>query len=60
MAEHLARPEIRAGRLVELLSDHTVTDDTAFHLVVLPDRHRVPRIRGFMDFMVGAFKTPDW
>lgn len=60
MAEHLACPEIRNGRLVELLPDFTVDDEVSIHLVFLPDRHRVPRVRRFIDFMVREFKKPNW
>jgi DNA-binding transcriptional LysR family regulator len=59
-AEHLARPAIADGRLVQLLPDHTALDDTAIYAVFLPDRHMVPRIRSFIDFMVDAFRFPDW
>lgn len=60
VAEHLARPALQDGRLVELLPDHTARDDTAIHAVFLPDRHMVPRIRCFIDFMVDAFRSPEW
>ncbi|MDB9840454.1 LysR family transcriptional regulator [Planktomarina temperata] len=59
-AEHLARPAIADGRLVQLLPDHTALDDTAIYAVFLPDRHMVPRIRSFIDFMVDTFRSPDW
>lgn len=60
VAEHLARPAIRAGRLVQLLSDHAPADDTAINAVFLPDRHMVPRIRNFVDTLAEAFRAPDW
>jgi DNA-binding transcriptional LysR family regulator len=60
LAEHLARPAIRDGRLVQLLADQTPVDDSAIHAVFLPERHVVPRIRSFVDFMLEAFRTPDW
>lgn len=60
VAEHLARPAIEDGRLVQLLPDHTAVDDTAIYAVFLPDRHMVPRIRNFINFMVDAFRSPDW
>jgi DNA-binding transcriptional LysR family regulator len=60
VAEHLARPAIKSGRLVQLLPDHTAVDDTAIYAVFLPDRHIVPRIRNFIDFMVETFRDPDW
>ncbi|NNK66562.1 MAG: LysR family transcriptional regulator [Rhodobacteraceae bacterium] len=60
VAEHLARPAIKSGWLVQLLPDHTAVDDTAIYAVFLPDRHIVPRIRNFIDFMVETFRDPDW
>lgn len=59
-AEHLARPAIRAGRLVELLPDHPPADDTAIHAVFLPEREVVPRIRALVDFLAARFRSPDW
>lgn len=59
-AEHLARPAIRDGRLVQLLADHAPADDTAIHAVFLPDRDMVPRIRTLVDFLAGALRNPDW
>lgn len=60
VAEHLARPAIRKGQLMQLLADHEPADDTAIHAVFLPDRDMVPRIRSFIDFVAGAFRMPDW
>lgn len=59
-AEHLARPAIRDGRLVQLLADHAPADDTAIHAVFLPDRDVVPRIRAAIEFFATAFRAPDW
>ncbi|MDW3206391.1 MAG: LysR family transcriptional regulator [Alphaproteobacteria bacterium] len=60
MAEHLARPAIARGDLIQILSDITAMDDGSIHAVFLPDRHMVPRIRNFIDFMVEAYRAPDW
>lgn len=60
VAEHLARPAIRDGRLVALLPDLTPADEGAIHAVFLPERQVVPRIRAFVDFLVAAFRDPDW
>lgn len=60
VAEHLARPAIADGRLVQLLPDHVSMDDTEIYALFLPDRHLVPRIRSFVDFMIEAFRAPDW
>ncbi|GMG81469.1 LysR substrate-binding domain-containing protein [Paralimibaculum aggregatum] len=60
MAEHLARPAIDAGRLVQLLPEQTATDASAIYAVFLPDRSIVPRIRLFIEFMVESFRSPRW
>lgn len=60
VAEHLARPAIADGRLVQLLEPFTETDDQSINAVFLPDRHLVPRIRAFIDFMIEAFRSPLW
>lgn len=60
IAEHLARPAIADGRLVQLLPDHLAVDDTEIYALFLPDRRMAPRIRSFVDFMVEAFRAPDW
>ncbi|MEM1049805.1 MAG: LysR family transcriptional regulator [Pseudomonadota bacterium] len=60
VAEHLARPAIRKGLLVQLLPDYRPADDAAIQAVFLPDREVVPRIRSFVDFLADAFRTPDW
>lgn len=53
--EHLARPAIRAGRLIQLLEHAQPTDDTAINAVFLPERDIVPRIRTIVDFLRGCF-----
>ncbi len=60
MAEHLARPAIREGRLVQVLDRYAPADDGSINAVFLPDRQLVPRIRCFVDFMVEAFRSPGW
>jgi len=60
LAEHLAIPAIRSKALVPLLTEYQVTDDTAIHLVFLPERQLVPRIRAFVDYFSGVFSTPPW
>ena len=60
LAEHLAVPAIRSKALVPLLSDYQAEDDTAIHLLFLPERRLVPRIRSFVDYLVDVFRTPPW
>ncbi|TFY98694.1 LysR family transcriptional regulator [Ramlibacter rhizophilus] len=60
LAEHLATPAIREGRLVPLLTDYQAQDDTAIHALFLPERKLVPRIRAFVDHFAETFETPPW
>jgi DNA-binding transcriptional LysR family regulator len=60
VAEHLARPAIHQGRLIQLLDHLAPADDTAIHAIYLPERDVVPRIRTLVDFLVAAFQAPDW
>jgi DNA-binding transcriptional LysR family regulator len=60
LAAHLALPAIRRGDLVPLLSEYQAKDDTAIHVVYLPERQLVPRIRAFIDYFVEVFREPPW
>lgn len=60
LAEHLAVPAIRDGKLVPLLSDYQAKDDSAIYAIYLPERQLVPRVRAFVDHLVGYFRTPPW
>jgi DNA-binding transcriptional LysR family regulator len=60
LAEHLALPAIRQGKLVPLLSDYQARDDTAIHAVYLPERQLVPRVRAFVDYLADEFRKPPW
>ena len=60
LAEHLALPSIRRGELVPLLSDYQAKDDTAIHVVYLPERQLVPRVRAFVDYLAEEFREPPW
>ena len=60
LAEHLAVPAIRSGRLVPLLSDYLGKDSAAIHAVYLPERQLTPRVRAFVDHLVDVFHAPPW
>lgn len=60
LAEHLAVPAIRNGKLVPLLSDYQAKDDSAIYAVYLPERQLVPRVRAFVDHLVEVFRNPPW
>jgi len=60
MAEHLALPAIREGRLVRLLQAFEEQDATAIHAVYLPERCLSARMRVFVDHLVEHFGVPNW
>lgn len=60
LAEHLALPAIRGGRLVALLAPWLARDDTAIHAVFLAQHQPVPRVRAFVDHLVEVFRQPPW
>jgi DNA-binding transcriptional LysR family regulator len=49
--------DVRAGRLVRLLPDYELPS-RPMHIVYLPDRYRSPKLRSFIDHVVGRF-APD-
>lgn len=54
-------PDIRAGRLIELLLDFEVDRDVAIYAVYPSSRHVSARARAFLDFIVAAFTpAPPW
>jgi DNA-binding transcriptional LysR family regulator len=59
VAEYYARPEIEAGRLVELMRRH---NPHAYDIsIVFQQRRRIaPRLRVFVDFLVAMFDPPPW
>jgi LysR family transcriptional regulator for bpeEF and oprC len=59
VAEYYARPEIEAGRLVEVMKSHAVH---AYDIsIVFQQRKRIaPRLRMFVDFVVDVFNQPPW
>jgi DNA-binding transcriptional LysR family regulator len=60
LAEHMALPAIRSDALVPLLKEYQARDDTAIHAVFLPERELLPRIRVFVDYLIGVFRQPPW
>ncbi|QDH69517.1 LysR family transcriptional regulator [Marilutibacter alkalisoli] len=51
--------DLRAGRLVQVLPEHPLTD-TGIH-AVMPQRRLVPpRVRAFVDFLAERFSDPPW
>jgi len=56
----MAAPHIKAETLVPLLADWRAPD-IAIHALYAPNRHIAPKVRTFIDFLVGRFsRNPDW
>lgn len=61
MAEFRIATDIRAGRLVPLLSQHHVTDLLPISVLYPHRRHLLPKVRAFVDFLVSKFTpVPPW
>lgn len=52
--EALLSDDAAAGRLVEILADH-LPPPKPMHLLYLPDRQQVPKLRAFIEFMLQRF-----
>lgn len=50
----VARPWVQTGELVPLLRDHFGTRDIPVFAVMLPERHRLPKIRACVDYWAGC------
>lgn len=51
------RADLRAGRLVEVLSDETGQDFEDIHALYVNGEHAPQRLRIFLDFMVPRLRT---
>jgi len=61
LAGFLVSPDIRAGRLVPVLTDYAEIRDTAIHAVYPHRRHLSPKVRAFVDFLVEKMTpVPPW
>ena len=60
MAEHLALPAVRDGRLVRLLAEFEEHDGTGISAVYLPERRLAARIRVFIEYLGETFRKPPW
>lgn len=60
MAEHIALPHIRAGRLVQLLEEQRAPDNQHISVVFLPERQHISRVRSFVDFCLEQFRHLKW
>lgn len=61
MAEFRVGADIRSGRLVALLSAHHQAEMVPIQAVYPHRRHLLPKVRAFVDFLVGKFTpVPPW
>jgi DNA-binding transcriptional LysR family regulator len=51
---------IRNGRLVAIMADVHHAERLPLSAVYLPGRHRLPKLRAFLDFMVERFSPEPW
>jgi DNA-binding transcriptional LysR family regulator len=50
----VARPWVQTGELVPLLRDNFDVSDISVYAVMLPERHRLPKIRACVDYWAGC------
>src|SRR5438552_5419689 len=55
LADFMIARAVRQGTLVPLLQDSQMTEPFPIHAVTVPGRHRAPRIKAFIDFVVEQF-----
>lgn len=60
MSEILVGPDIRAGRLTELLTGYNHRDGAPICAVYPPGRILSPRVRVFVDFLAEQLANPPW
>lgn len=61
IAEFRVAEDIRSGRLVPLLQEHHREEPLPIHAVYPHRRHLLPRVRVFVDFLLGHFTpVPPW
>jgi DNA-binding transcriptional LysR family regulator len=53
----LLADDVRAGRLVQLFDDYALPS-RPMHVVYLPERHRAPKLRSFIDYLAERFAPP--
>jgi Transcriptional regulator len=55
LARFLVAADIAAGRLVQILADYEHPETFSISAVMPPGRHRAPRVRAFVDFLMEKF-----
>lgn len=57
---YMAADALRDGRLVHVLPEYEVVNDSAIYLVYLPNRTLPSRVRAFVDFFIDRFAPVPW
>jgi len=60
LADVIVGEAIRRGRLVPLLTDVHKREPVPLSAVYVPGRHRLPKVRVFLDFLVERFGSAPW
>lgn len=60
IAEHVAVPLLKTGKLVQLLVSYHLPDDQAFYIVFQREKQNLTRVRNFIEFCIQEFRTPNW
>jgi DNA-binding transcriptional LysR family regulator len=60
MNEFLVGEEFREGRLVPVLADYHCAEPLAMNASYLQDRHRLPRVKAMLNFLVESFAHAPW
>ena len=55
LADFMAARALQQGTLVRLLQDTHIPETFPIHALTVPGRHRAPRIKAFIDFVVAQF-----
>lgn len=55
LADFMMADAVREGKLVPLLTDMHLDEPFPIHALTVPGRHRAPRIKAFIDFLVEKF-----
>ena len=60
IAEHVAVPLVRSGKLVQLLASYHLPDDQAFYIVFQREKQNLTKVRNFVEFCIREFRRPNW
>jgi DNA-binding transcriptional LysR family regulator len=56
----MASPAVHAGRLHPVLAESHVSEPVPLSAIYPQGRHRMPKVRAFLDFLVERFSHVPW